>query len=871
MNLSEINNLKAVTTIAMSYNPFEFLQLNNLTNLNFLFLKSNKLKSLSIGSLPVLTGLQIVENKLTSLNIFSILPVLNSLDLRGNKFTEFINPSYLSYLPVLEYLDISENILKYVYISNMSKLLDLKLSNNNISIIKLQNLPNMKGIILSNNQLTSLVLENLSSLSYLSVSQNNLTTLSIGTLINTYNIQTLDLTSNYLTDISVLSGLKNLRSIFASNNRIYSFNFDLFLQSLPNLYDINLANNNLDGYFVFYSPNITVVNLDISNNKISTLLISNLTNLFSLSIYGNPLVSTKIYNSSIRILSFWNSKMNELILKNLNFLSWLNLYDLQIIEFSLVNLPVLETLFLKNLTMSTLPFINLPSLIRLEITGTIVQYFPNIEVHSNLKYLILTNSSLSYLPPEVFLIFPNIQTLDVSSNSLSSLNFPNLYPSLTGLYLSKNKFQSFPQTLLSLLPNLNFLDLSKNLIQDISVNSLAKLVKLDLTFNFLKNITRDTLKNLPSLALLYLNNNQIQSVELYNLPKLSQVNLSLQTLNLTNNKLNPTEIILSDDIIFKLFDLFLDSNNLTNLPVNFFDSYINLRRLSLKNSLLTNFSISKIPYLNNLDISFNKISKISLKNLSSLYYLNLAGNLLTKSSIFDHIPSLLGLNISSNKLTTLNQIFLSKSPNLAILDASNNQISQLDSYCFDFNTRLNKIYLSNNFLGVIPNISKITYLNLLDMSNQNGKLISIPAYAFTNENLYGPSLNINLKGNKIGNFSTKMLCYYTQPRININSFSIDCDLNINQCIYSNLASLLNSFNSYQNVTYCSKQFNETFISFCETQLQYKFYKVKTEYFTGGFDSYRVCPPDQNVAFTTTRVTTKTSITSTQKYTTTQKR
>lgn len=284
-NISEINNLKQVSYITLSFNPFEVLVLKNLNSLSKLFLNENELKAINLSFLPFLRELQILNNRLALFNSinFTELPSLSNLDLTGNRFTELINPSFLYNLPQFINLDISKNLLKYVDISNIENLLSLTASNNNISVLKLKNLSNLNGIILSNNQLSNVVLDNLTSLNYLDVSKNNLTTLSIFTLKNTFRnteYTVIDLSFNNLTDISGLSAIKNLKYILASNNRINSFNYETFLKSFLNLYKIDLSYNNLDGFFVLSTnPSLSIGTLDISNNKISTLILSNLTNI----------------------------------------------------------------------------------------------------------------------------------------------------------------------------------------------------------------------------------------------------------------------------------------------------------------------------------------------------------------------------------------------------------------------------------------------------------------------------------------------------------------------------------------------------------------------------------------------------------------
>ena len=263
----------------------------------------------------------------------------------------------------------------------------------------------------------------------------------------------------------------------------------------------------------------------------------------------------------------------------------------------------------------------------------------------------------------------------------------------------------------------------------------------------------DNLSNVKSLDI---SNNGI--IELHrnffcDFHKLNFLNMSTnQVYNLTNFQFSSTGIshIPIKNCVFSMSYLILTENNLNFLPFSFFSNFINLKRLRLnKNSIsfIENFVFSNLKQLDMLDLSDNKIQNIQpelfdnlqnlrtlnleknsmkilppeiLSNLKQLELLNLSSNFLSSNWInfmtFKNLFSLRLLDLSYNKITTLeNQIF-SDLENLEVLDLKNNLIEIIAGQTFANLTSLTSLVLSNNFIkNVNFSLNSLVNLNVLSL------------------------------------------------------------------------------------------------------------------------------------------------------------
>lgn len=198
-------------------------EISMYTNISVLNLSNNKLYDLPI---------QLLECK-----------ALQNLDLSINLFDNI--PDVVYNLYTLNKLDLSWNLIHNIdrKISNMVSLENLDLSHNNIRwfLVNLTEIPNLVKLNLSHNFIMTTTLQNiimsfdekLTKLTNLDISHNRLT--SIRYLINFIkNVKYLDISSNCIKNIFLLSTLSNLETLdFRSNQVTNTKNFSRFWTQIP--------------------------------------------------------------------------------------------------------------------------------------------------------------------------------------------------------------------------------------------------------------------------------------------------------------------------------------------------------------------------------------------------------------------------------------------------------------------------------------------------------------------------------------------------------------------------------------------------------------------------------------------------------------
>ena len=276
--------------------------------------------------------------------------------------------------------------------------------------------------------------------------------------------------------------------------------------------------------------------------------------------------------------------------------------------------------------------------------------------------------------------------------------------------------------------------------------------ELYVSSNKLKQI--DDLEDCTDLEILRAMFNQIESVQV--LRKL----VRLKEVNLTSNWIR---IITPFSYIDRLIVLGLDLNRFETLEVLSAPSLANLTRLSISESLINQidtignllylnelrakkcgikdlFSLSKLIRLVILDLSHNSIRSISraLDNMTSLEELHLDNNLLDSLDGLQNSKSLRVLNITNNRIKTINQI--EKFLNLIYLFANNNSLTSLTG--IESSTKLFRLEVANNKLTSIEpvkNLVKLRYItadsNSIDTTIHLSKLTLLEYIYFKDNKL----------------------------------------------------------------------------------------------------------------------------------------
>ena len=270
----------ALTRIILSYNALTELDLSGSPNLAYLSVEGNKLPRLDLSANPNLTQLVAKDNNLTE------------LDLSGS--------------PNLIQLFVEDNNLTELDISNNMKLITIICERNSIKEIDLTGHSELIELRCNYNELTALNTSECPELIYLQFNYNN-----IGSIDLSQNLKliSLDCGGNSLTELDV-SGLTGLWKIECWENELTSLDlrdtgiqilycFDNMLEQIlfpgnPNVLWLNCKNNRLSSLDVENMPNL--YGFDGDGNLFEELLIS--LNSDDFSCIGNPMRHLSVRHSS---------------------------------------------------------------------------------------------------------------------------------------------------------------------------------------------------------------------------------------------------------------------------------------------------------------------------------------------------------------------------------------------------------------------------------------------------------------------------------------------------------------------------------------------------------------------------------------------
>lgn len=197
----------------------------------------------------------------------------------------------------------------------------------------------------------------------------------------------------------------------------------------------------------------------------------------------------------------------------------------------------------------------------------------------------------------------------------------------------------------------------------------------------------------------------------------SKLKVCINYLLLNNNRiknLEPNAFSLLDEL--KHLDL---SNNNLSFINNDFENLKNLDLLNLSNNNISYINLTAI-YADNINLSNNNLSDISIVDIEKDWSsINLSFNKLTSMPLVKN-SRINELDISNNKLQSLNATFISES-DIKHLNASNNQIHEFK--ITEIIQSLTVLDLSfNNFSEFTSsNFSKLKHLNLSDNYFEFGK------------------------------------------------------------------------------------------------------------------------------------------------------
>ncbi|XP_038211120.1 protein artichoke-like [Zerene cesonia] len=319
----------------------------------------------------------------------------------------------------------------------------------------------------------------------------------------------------------------------------------------------------------------------------------------------------------------------------------------------------------------------------------------------------------------------------------------------------------------------------------------TKTLSLDLSYNNVKYVKNLAFKSLVNLQHLNLSHNAIEDILPYSLIQYESRQTELRDIDLSYNSIRNISTG-AFQYMTNLKELYLDHNEIAVLGD---DIFVNLKSL------------------NRLHLQFNNISTLSMSliNLASLEYLDLSNNNILKVNGFElnRLQNLININMSYNRLESIESNCFSQALNLNSVDLSNNKIrSDLEYVMFLNNVNLRYLDLENNNITKMQDdVFKHTILSYVNLKGNNINItISKSTFAglvnVTELNFYNQSI-MNLEENAFSSMTSLLHLNLSRNRINSihnSSFSMDNTLLSLDLSYNNISQIDFLRYSLQNLT-----------------------------------------------------------------------
>lgn len=374
----------------------------------------------------------------------------------------------------------------------------------------------------------------------------------------------------------------------------------------------------------------------------------------------------------------------------------------------------------------------------------------------------------------------------VNCTNLSSLQtlVAEIPSNTVSLQIRSSTFYKMSDTDLAQMPakDLQNLEISLSRLQEIHSNAFSSvplLKELILNHNEIKSIQKSAFHGLQFLERLDLSRNQLRSLSSAELFEPLQ---NVMHIDISINKLSnfPNGIFSQQS---RLLELNVDSNQISNLRGTFFHGARNLQKLSASHcriSTIENDFFSAVSSIDTLDLSYNELTALpntwTFAQLRSLRNLTFKGNGIY-SLVEDQFSglNLETLDLSNNKISSINPNAFKYTEGVRSLDLSSNSIQTLPSFIFQpVASGVTRLRLGNNRLLVtLPDrvFSGMEKLQEVDLSH----------CSFRNFNEEHFRTLTNLKTIDISHNLLQSLPQTLMNRINMNTAAVNLDKNAWHC------------------------------------------------------------------------------------------
>lgn len=344
------------------------------------------------------------------------------------------------------------------------------------------------------------------------------------------------------------------------------------------------------------------------------------------------------------------------------------------------------------------------------------------------------NEIVSLENASIFDAHPTLMEIDLSFNQITFIHseaFKGLM-NLEELHLNDNKIKEVNGLMFSPLYRLHILNISVNHIETFDNDTFSALVNL-ISINFEKNdffqFDFNILENNYKLIDVSIGDaNSLESVEFISLIGNSGTNANYKLTKVTQSDFiaNGTVVSIKNSKISTLTigsqSTIISAKNCSLTKLIFDSENVMLSIANFSNNLLTgDVKFENLEELKILDLSFNRINRISFVNCSLLKDLNLSNNNLTFIHNMATLSNVKILDLSFNCFETLQLDTFASMHILEVLNLRQTCFQSLDYGMFSVQTNLRVLDISFNDLNTIDLnvLSSLTNLQTLFIYGNN--------------------------------------------------------------------------------------------------------------------------------------------------------
>ncbi|WP_298513471.1 hypothetical protein [uncultured Kordia sp.] len=651
-DLTGIEDFTALTGLSVNDNSISSLNLIHNTDLTFVNARNNGLTSLDITGCPDMGLLLLENNNLTSLDLTNNT-ILTRVWAQNNNFNTF----NVTNNPLLRAIGITNSNLTTLDLTNSIALEQLYASGNSITEIDLSNSPSIRIIGVNNNALRTLNIKNGNNTNvttFAAANNPNLTCVAVDDIAySTANWTSIDAQVNFV-DTSCYTQIPDtnfeaaLDALGYDNISTDGQILTAAIDSITSLNVINKSISDLSGIEAFTS----LQTLSISDNSITSIDLSNLTQLVNLYANNNQLMALDLStNTLLELVHANNNSLTSLNTDNISQLTELSISDNSINALDFTQNALIETVDASNNSLSSFLPTMLVDLVTLDISGNSISQI-NLSYNTNLEDLNAQNNQLESIDLTNNTALTSIQ---LDTNSLTDATFKNgnntniVTFSITGnselecvlvddvMYSETNWTNIDAQTIFrdgdyckyTAVPDPNFeaqLSSFDDIPDDGQVPTalIATRTALSVTNDNISDLTG--IEGFTALRTLRATNNSIATLDLssntalrtviVNNNSLTSINVngltSLEELNLENNSLLAIDLSTNTSLRSLLV------NNCGNLQSITFGNNSFLNTIEAENAGLTSLNTSSLTQLQNLSLSNTSLLSLDVSSNASI-------------------------------------------------------------------------------------------------------------------------------------------------------------------------------------------------------------------------------------------------------------